>query len=145
MSELWAWIVTLPSLRGVTLTGGEPFEQSLALAELARRVRGQGLDVIAFSGYRIEELQSGVVPHSELLLREIDVLVDGRFVRDLPSSEPLRSSSNQRVHYLTDRISDHALRDLPRTELVSGEYGATLSGFALQASVRRIQALRLEE
>jgi hypothetical protein len=39
------------------------------------------------------------------LLRVIDVLIDGRFVQDLPNA-PMRGSTNQRIHFLTGRYSE---------------------------------------
>ena len=35
----------------------------------------------------------------------LDVLIDGRFQQELPSA-PLRGSTNQRIHLLTDRYSE---------------------------------------
>src|SRR5687768_3431912 len=37
------WIENVPRLNGLTISGGEPFEQAQPLAELARRVRRRGL------------------------------------------------------------------------------------------------------
>ena len=45
-----------PALDGVTFSGGEPFEQAEALAELAKGVRRLGLDIVIYSGYTFEEL-----------------------------------------------------------------------------------------
>lgn len=86
-------------LSGVTLSGGEPFEQCAACLALARAVKARGLTLWAFSGYRYEDLAAGrpdsLAPE---LLACCDVLVDGPFVEAL-SSYDLRwkGSSNQRV------------------------------------------------
>lgn len=40
-----------PLLDGVTLTGGEPFCQAAACAELARRAHARGLNVWTYTGY----------------------------------------------------------------------------------------------
>ncbi|WP_330637432.1 4Fe-4S single cluster domain-containing protein [Paraclostridium sordellii] len=42
--------------RGITLSGGEPFLQSEALAEVAKTCKENNLDVWIYSGYTIEEL-----------------------------------------------------------------------------------------
>ena len=55
-------ILDTSSIEGVTYVGGEPFAQAGALARLARAVRRSGLTVMAYSGYAIEELASGVLP-----------------------------------------------------------------------------------
>jgi anaerobic ribonucleoside-triphosphate reductase activating protein len=91
-------------IEGVTLQGGEPFEQAAPLAEVARAVRALGLSVMAFSGYTLEELRAARDPGVAALLGETDLLVDGRFDRERPERERRWvGSSNQRFHFLTDR------------------------------------------
>ena len=46
-----------PLLDGITLTGGDPFCQAAACAELARAAREVGLNVWAYSGWTYEQLQ----------------------------------------------------------------------------------------
>lgn len=85
-------------LRGITLSGGEPFAQSEACLALARAAHAQGLDVWAFSGFLLEDLLASGDDAVQALLREIDVLVDGRFEQALFSHElRFRGSSNQRI------------------------------------------------
>ncbi|MEA5137088.1 MAG: anaerobic ribonucleoside-triphosphate reductase activating protein [Candidatus Fimivivens sp.] len=89
-----------PLLRGITLSGGEPFEQADGLLALAQAVRQRGKDVVAFSGYTFEELleKGKKEPNVIELLSLCCLLVDGRFVqtqRDL--SLRFRGSRNQRL------------------------------------------------
>lgn len=89
-----------PLLRGITLSGGEPFEQAAGLLPLAQAVRRRGKDVVAFSGYTFEELleKGKNEPAVIELLSLCFMLVDGRFVqsqRDL--SLRFRGSRNQRL------------------------------------------------
>ncbi len=89
-----------PLLRGVTLSGGEPFEQAARLLPLAQAVRRRGKDVVVFSGYTFEELleKSKSDPAVTELLSLCELLVDGRFLlaeRDL--SLRFRGSRNQRL------------------------------------------------
>ena len=84
-------------LDGITLTGGEPFCQSEACAELAREAHRAGLNVWSYSGYTFEELYNGKAEW-KTLLNELDVLVDGRFVLEKRTLEcKFRGSSNQRL------------------------------------------------
>lgn len=86
-----------PLLDGVTLSGGEPFCQSPACAEIAREAKKMGLNVWSYSGYTFEELMSGKSEWMELL-REIDILVDGRFEQEKRTLEcRFRGSWNQRL------------------------------------------------
>jgi anaerobic ribonucleoside-triphosphate reductase activating protein len=94
------------SVEGVTLLGGEPFEQAPGLVPLLRGVRGFGLSVLVFSGYTIEELRARADPGVHALLAETDVLVDGRYDRARPETRRLWvGSANQRFHYLTGRYT----------------------------------------
>jgi len=84
-------------LDGITLSGGEPFCQSEACVELAKGAREAGLNVWSYSGYTFEQLISGEPAWMELL-RQLDVLVDGRFVLEKRTLEcRFRGSSNQRL------------------------------------------------
>jgi len=83
---------------GLSFLGGEPFEQPAACAELARAVRAAGRSVMVFTGYRLDEVAGSP------LLAACDVLVDGRYERTLPdSTRRWIGSTNQRLHFLTDR------------------------------------------
>lgn len=87
-----------PLLRGVTFSGGEPFCQPGPLAELAKMVHAQGLDVMVYTGWTLEQLQAMQNPQVDALLEQADYLVDGPFLlaqRDIDLN--FRGSSNQRV------------------------------------------------
>lgn len=89
-----------PLLDGVTFSGGEPFCQPEAFYNLAVALRELRPDIslMAYSGYTYEELKAMKSEAVELLLSQIDLLVDGRFVlaqRDLTLL--FRGSSNQRI------------------------------------------------
>ena len=89
-----------PLLQGITLSGGEPFEQAAGLLPLAQAVRRRGKDVVAFSGYTFEALveKGRHDPAITELLSLCCLLIDGRFElsqRDL--SLRFRGSRNQRL------------------------------------------------
>lgn len=68
-----------PLIRGVTLSGGEPFSQAAEHAELAKLLHENGYEVAAYSGYTFEQLLNGT-PEQMKLLENIDILVDGPFL-----------------------------------------------------------------
>lgn len=85
-----------PLLSGITLSGGEPFAQPDAMAEIARGAKRLNLHVIAYSGYTFEQLLG--MPGALPLLNSIDVLIDGPFKRDQRSLALIfRGSRNQRI------------------------------------------------
>ena len=89
-----------PLLDGITLSGGEPFEQAEACSVLAKAVHEMKLNVMTYSGYTFEEILAGEAdrPGWKELLRETEILVDGRFEqagRNLLLK--FRGSGNQRL------------------------------------------------
>ena len=98
VEELFAAYCENPLLRGVTLSGGEPFCQPAPLAQLAHLVHTHGGDVFCYTGYTYEELCEKHDPAVDALLGEVDVLIDGPFLleeRDLTLR--FRGSANQRL------------------------------------------------
>ena len=94
-------------VNGLTVLGGEPFEprNQRELLPLLREVRERYPDktVWCFTGFRLEDelLREGSYPRCEVtdgMLACIDVLVDGRFIKELKDiSLQFRGSRNQRV------------------------------------------------
>ena len=89
------------------MLGGEPFEpkNQAVLLPFVKKVREMYPDktIWAYSGFRFEDelLQAGSYPNCEYtleLLKNIDILVDGRFDRELKKiTLNFRGSSNQRI------------------------------------------------
>jgi anaerobic ribonucleoside-triphosphate reductase activating protein len=102
-------ILDNPRNEGVTFSGGEPFWQAPALAILARKVKAAGLNVMSFTGFTLEQLQSEYAPAAaQELLGQLDVLIDGPYVESQAVHSPdcPVSSSNQRVHVLNPELKD---------------------------------------
>jgi anaerobic ribonucleoside-triphosphate reductase activating protein len=128
-------ILCNPRNQGVTFSGGEPFWQAPALAEVARQVKAAGLNVMSFTGFTLEQLQLQQAPAgAQNLLEQLDILVDGAYVESLAIHSPdsLVSSSNQRVHvfnpafqdqlsWASDQMEIHILKDGSR--IITGYRG----------------------
>ena len=85
-----------PLTDGLTLSGGEPFDQSEDCLTLVRAARESGLNVWSYSGYLYEQLLAD--EKRSHLLEELDVLVDGPFILSQRSlALAWRGSRNQRV------------------------------------------------
>ncbi|MDR2900621.1 MAG: anaerobic ribonucleoside-triphosphate reductase activating protein [Treponema sp.] len=96
--EILASIKANPLLSGLTLSGGEPFTQASACANLAREVHAFGLSVITYTGYTWEELTASDRSDWNALIHETDILVDGPFIKELKNiALTFRGSSNQRL------------------------------------------------
>lgn len=87
-------------LSSITLSGGEPFMQPKELYYVAKYVKEMGGNVISYTGFLHEDLQK--IPDAELLLSQIDLLVDGKFMLDQKTMDiPFVGSKNQRLIPLT--------------------------------------------
>ncbi len=90
--------VTSPNCAGLTLLGGEPFQNVEGLLPVVKAVRTAepNKTIWVYSGYVIEDILSD--PMRKSLLEEVDILVDGRFEDELKDpSLKFRGSSNQRI------------------------------------------------
>jgi anaerobic ribonucleoside-triphosphate reductase activating protein len=89
---------------GVTISGGEPFLQPEGLSEMVKFLKAYvSEDILVYTGYTIEMLQSVGDPFIAAVLGNISVLVDGPYVDDLNDNLGLRGSSNQRVLVLNTK------------------------------------------
>lgn len=97
-AELLEKIKSNPLLDGVTFSGGEPFMQADALADLAVEIKKLGLNIITYTGFTFEELFENRDKNGwGRLLEMSDYLIDGKFEIDKKDWEiKFRGSSNQR-------------------------------------------------
>lgn len=128
VDDLAAEIRATDGIEGVTFTGGEPFAQARALSELARVLRDAGLSVFVFTGFELTELTK---PEHRALLSVSDVVVAGRYVEARRTFDlPWRGSSNQEVHFLTQRYGPDDMGRAPEIEIHLGADGTlTVTGF----------------
>lgn len=100
IEQIISEIMENPLLDGVTLSGGDPFEQAKELAELAHCLREKGYNIMTYTGYTYEYLiknSSEINGWNELLLNT-DILVDGRFELSKKNLKlKFRGSENQRM------------------------------------------------
>ena len=102
--ELADAICQTSDINGISISGGEPLLQAEALTELLCEVRRQRpeLTVILFTGYKLEQIRTEA---GQELLKYVDLLIDGEYIDELNQDNiGLRGSSNQRQHFLTDRL-----------------------------------------
>ena len=80
----------------VTFSGGEPFLQAKELLNVVDILKNAGKNIWIYTGFTYEELVEDMYALS--ILANIDVLVDGKFVKDLADPTlKFRGSSNQRI------------------------------------------------
>lgn len=97
--EIFAQAKSNPLLRGVTLSGGEPFLQAQALVPLTRRLKDElHLEIAAYTGNLLEDMLNQGDSHILELISLCDTIIDGPYTESLRSlGLKFRGSSNQRI------------------------------------------------
>jgi anaerobic ribonucleoside-triphosphate reductase activating protein len=102
--KLADYILSLPVIEGLTVSGGEPMLQATALCELFIYLRQHlDLSIICYTGFTLKQLQTKSDPDINTILTLIDILIDGQYMPELNDNKGWRGSSNQVVHFLTHR------------------------------------------
>ena len=135
-----------PGIEGITILGGEPFEQPEELAALTAKAWNEQLSTIVFTGYTYEELLAARNPYWDEALRHTDVLIDGPYIEQQRSfRRPLAGSDNQRFHFLTSR---YRMSDFKRNTIevrISPDGTARINGMGdLRALQERFSRQRQE-
>ncbi|MBD2779672.1 4Fe-4S single cluster domain-containing protein [Xenorhabdus szentirmaii] len=100
MAQLMPWLIQAD---GITISGGEPFDQPDALYALLKTLREHfSGDILVFSGYEYSILKamSGKAG-TGMMDGLIDALVSGPYQQDATQTLRLRGSDNQELHLLT--------------------------------------------
>lgn len=148
VSSVVEWVGGLPSgaVDGVTISGGEPFDQPAALAELLdgldlwRRRVGRDIDLLCYSGRTLDELESSF----PAILARLDTVIAGPFVQGLDGDLALRGSANQEIVPLTvlgrDRYSSvDAACPRERMQVVVEESAVWFVGIPRQGDLPRVE------
>lgn len=98
-------VVSNPIIKGITFSGGDPFQQALPFYYLGRIIKRfrPDIDIWAYTGYTFEYLSTYKYPdepeiNKRSLLSIVDTLVDGRFdISKKDENLKFRGSSNQRI------------------------------------------------
>lgn len=107
VSDLLAWCrhTAEGDLDGVTISGGEPFDQPIALRALLnglhawRRQGGADFDILCYSGYPLKTLERKHKP----LLALLDAVIPEPYTDGQPLGKVWRGSSNQPLVPLSER------------------------------------------
>lgn len=108
VSDIISDITSVAGLEGITISGGEPFLQAGSLALLAAYLRSRNYGVIVYSGYTYSALNKMAKRSEDVnnFLKQVDLLIDGLYVASKDDGKSLRGSSNQQLHFLTDRYKE---------------------------------------
>ena len=130
---------------GLTVSGGEPFDQPDALGELLVAWKeAEGGSVLIFTGHPLERVAPQLGAWPDL----VDVLVTEPYRSDLPQTLALRGSDNQRMVVLTPRGAEFAGYervaaddDLRLDAMFDEEGNAWLAGIPRRGDLARLRRL----
>jgi anaerobic ribonucleoside-triphosphate reductase activating protein len=135
---------------GVTISGGEPFDQPLGLKSLLESLREKfDTNILVFSGYPFESLLEKYQTWHGL----IDALVTDPFLESAPQTKALRGSDNQRLHCLTTLgealFSSYEHRSMDankQLDIMFDEDGTVwLAGIPTRGDMVKLRTLLLED
>lgn len=89
-----------PMIKGITFSGGDPFERAEEFSCMAMAFKEKKLNIWSYTGYKFEYILNNLDKRKgwKDLINNLDVLVDGKFEQD-KAVEGLRfrGSTNQRI------------------------------------------------
>ena len=98
-NEILETVSECEKIDGLTISGGEPFDQEEGLLELIRLFSERYTkDILVYTGYTIEELQDKKSETIGQILKNIAVLIDGTYIEEKNGGVGLMGSSNQNIH-----------------------------------------------
>lgn len=100
IKDIYERIVSnIPLIKGVTFSGGEPFDKAVELTVLAKMLKEKGLNIWCYTGYNLEDIMKNKKNTQwKELLKNIDILVDGKFDEEnINSICKYIGSANQRI------------------------------------------------
>ena len=137
--ELSRYILAIPGIEGLTVSGGEPFEQALAVSRLCNIVKKGGLSVMVFTGWIYKNICQCHDPEVRNLLQQIDILVDGPFIQNLADKSLLwRGSRNQQIRLLTNRYGPDILQNNSQSQVegqLQSKASLQITGFPGEADL----------
>lgn len=92
-------------IQGITVSGGEPFLQVAELKKCVNYFLAKGIDdILVYTGFTIKELLEKNDEDIRYILKNIAVIIDGRYEESLnDGTNNLKGSTNQNIIILNDK------------------------------------------
>ena len=109
IDSLYKTIKSNPLIKGITISGGEPFLQSAALIPLIKRLRKSGYEIAVYTGYSFEQLLTEGGTSTEMV-KLVDIIIDGKFLLNEKSLLlKFKGSKNQRIIDVQKSITENKI------------------------------------
>jgi anaerobic ribonucleoside-triphosphate reductase activating protein len=111
------------AIDGITISGGEPLDQALELADLLEAMKQEiSLPILLFTGYTLDEISDD--PDKETILNLVDAVIFGPYQRNNPSPSGFPGSTNKQILLITNAYTQKDFALVPAAEITitpSGE------------------------
>lgn len=147
--QLGKRLASLQGIDGVTISGGEPFEQAEACAVLAETIQKHGLNLFVFTGYTYSYLHHTSVPEVRRFLKAIDVLIAGPYIAKKKTEGKMWiASANQKIYFITKKYTPRILEEYnekPNIEIVTDGIRFSWNGFPANSDLQWLFTLSREQ
>lgn len=96
--------LNIPMIQGLTFLGGDPlYKRNLVgVKKIIDTVKEQlpEKDIWLWTGYTLEEMTK----EQREIIESVDMVIDGRYNKDLPTQKPWRGSDNQVQYKIVNKI-----------------------------------------
>lgn len=128
---------------GLTISGGEPFDQPSVLVAVLQKWRAvSDRSILVFTGRELDQVEPWLRSNPGL----VDALITGPFRSDLPQTKALRGSDNQTLHVLSKRGEEFRSYERPCTDadrrldvMFDNEGGAWFAGIPARGDLGRLR------
>ena len=115
INELIEDVYKNPMIKGITFSGGDPFERAEEFAYMAKAFKEKNLNIWSYTGYTFEYIINNLESRTgwKELINNLDVLVDGRFEEDKAvDGLKFRGSINQRIIDVKKSLKENKVYEL---------------------------------
>lgn len=119
-TEITNWVRD-NEVEGLTVSGGEPFQQFEAVLELGQMVRSIGKSVVVLTGFTSKQVFK--LARLDTLVEAFDVVIAGPYLVSHHSAASLRGSSNKEFLFLTNRYGRERFDGIPDAEVIIDSEG----------------------
>jgi anaerobic ribonucleoside-triphosphate reductase activating protein len=116
------------TIEGITILGGEPLDQFDEILELLKHCKNIQLSTMLFTGYEMTEIAKKQMTS---ILDNLDILITGRYDKTKRTlNHQWIGSTNQEIHFLTDRYAEYKIENNNYTEItINADGSTTILGF----------------
>jgi anaerobic ribonucleoside-triphosphate reductase activating protein len=105
------------NIEGISISGGEPLDQSEELLELLLQIRNKTeLPVILWTGYPRNGLEQ--IISVEKLSKLVDLMIIGPYIEEFHEPIGLKGSSNQEYIFFSKKYNEQDLLEVPSAEVI---------------------------